>query len=81
MHKKNNESQYEGLLILTAIHITICLVLLLAICLPPCENGVCERPDICVCEPGWVGSRCRIGKEQVWVLALNLHSQPIHLIV
>jgi len=31
-----------------------------AICLPPCVNGVCHRPDTCTCEPGWTDGRCRI---------------------
>ena len=41
----------------------ICWVLSSAVCVPPCENGVCNRPGTCVCEPGWTGSRCRTGKQ------------------
>ena len=45
-------------------HVTICWVLYSAICVPPCENGVCDKPGTCICEPGWTASRCRIGKQQ-----------------
>ena len=45
-------------------HVAICWVLSSAVCVPPCENGVCNRPGTCVCDPGWTGSRCRIGKQE-----------------
>ena len=43
-------------------HVAICWTLSSAVCDPPCENGVCDRSGNCTCEPGWTGSRCRIGK-------------------
>ena len=44
-------------------HVAICWVLSSAVCVPPCENGVCDRPGNCICEPGWTDSRCRTGKQ------------------
>ena len=33
----------------------------LAICIPDCVNGKCIGPNICDCDPGWTGDRCREG--------------------
>ena len=68
--------------------VAICLVSSSAVCVPPCENGVCNRPGTCICEPGWTGSRCRTGIHamcvvtsmchtswlRVWISALNVHT-------
>ncbi len=35
------------------------------ICDPICENnGTCEYPGICVCDPGWTGGSCDKGECQ-----------------
>ena len=45
-----------------------------AICLPPCENGVCDRPDNCTCEPGWTDERCRIGTYSMFLMRVQLQA-------
>ena len=32
-----------------------------AVCIPQCVHGSCIQPDVCACDPGWTGLRCKIG--------------------
>ena len=41
---------------------------LTAICNPPCQNGICDRPDHCVCTFGWKGKSC--GKRNLITILL-----------
>ena len=34
----------------------------LAVCIPPCMNGQCKRPNYCECKKGFKGAQCEIGK-------------------
>jgi len=39
------------------------LVYILACCSQSCQNGgSCDRPNSCICNSGWSGSRCQNGK-------------------
>ena len=52
-------------------HVVVHWFLFSAVCVPPCENGVCDRPGTCICEPGWTGSRCRTGKQGYSITIVN----------
>ena len=46
-----------------SILVYLCIVLFLAICGVPCENGgTCSKPDTCSCADGWEGLTCNIRK-------------------
>ena len=45
---------------------------ILALCRIACINGVCDRPNQCLCDPGWEGLACDIGK--VWKASLLILS-------
>lgn len=37
----------------------------LAVCIPPCENGKCVRPNQCECKAGFTGKYCETGEKLV----------------
>ena len=39
-------------------NVSLVVYLLIAICLPACQNGRCTAPNNCTCNSGWAGSDC-----------------------
>ena len=38
-------------------------VIIIAHCVPSCRHGKCTPNNICVCDSGWTGDRCRTGNQ------------------
>ncbi len=50
----------------------------LAICTGVCQNGgQCVSPNMCQCEEGWRGSRCRTGKHDLFSNDIRMSSSCI----
>ena len=49
----------------------------IGICIPDCVNGNCSGPNVCLCNPGWTGSRCRVGQ---FVVLNNMNKELHHIL-